>query len=276
MRINKTTSIFAGFLVSALLTGCGGGGGGGDGRGGVSGSNNDKGDYGAGADTAPGIHGIHVGSLSNGMAHTTFVLDDEEFYILYGVPTNGQLFTTGFFQGDGALSNGSLSSPNVRDFSMTGTVKSGSLSASFNPGVSLNGSVTSGSTTLTFTSAPLANSPYNFHTAAKPANLAGAWGITGMQGTAVVLNIGTNGSFTGSEGGCSISGTMTPRASGKNVFDLALTYGPAPCGSPGESIIGVALEYILAGGRQQLVVAGADSTRPTGAVFLGTRSVPGS
>jgi hypothetical protein len=287
MYVVKTTGICAGILVSALLAACGSGNGGGEGGGDSGGVGNGTGNSAAGTGAAPddhtspppspGIHGIHVGSLSNGMTHVTFVLDDEEFYILYGIPTGDRLFTFGFFRGDGALNNGSLSSSDVRDYSLTGPMRSGSLSASFNPGISLNGSVTSGSTTLTFTGAPLASSPYNFHTAANPANLAGAWSITGMRGTAIVLNIGTNGSFTGSAtGGCSVSGTMMPRASGKNVFDLALTYGPAPCEAPGAAITGAALEYMVADRIQQLVVVGTDSARTSGESFLGTRSVPGN
>ncbi|MDB5771249.1 MAG: hypothetical protein JWM42_1623 [Burkholderia sp.] len=280
MDVNKTTSRCAAFLVSAMLAGCGGGGGG-DTR--VGDSSRSNGIGGPGGDVnnlapppTPGIHGLHAGSLtnglSNGLSHAMFVLDDEEFYIMYGIPAGRDLYAVGFFQGDGALNNGSLSAPDVRDYSTTGTVQSGSLSASFKPGVSLNGSVTSGSSTLTFTSAPPPGSPYNFHAAANPANITGAWNIRGMQGMAVVLSIGTNGAFTGSVGvGCSLSGTMTPRASGKNVFDMAFVYGPAPCVSPGVSMMGIALEYRLPDGRQQLVVAGADSGRTMGEAFLGAR-----
>jgi hypothetical protein len=271
MNIKNRTGTCAALIFSAILSGCGGGGGGA-----AAGEDLSPGSGSGPANSIlaviPGIHGIHVGTFSNGLSHATFVLDNEQFYTMYGIPFNGDLAAIGFLQGDGTLSNGSFSSTNLRDYSTTGAVQSGSLSASFNPGVSLNGSITSGTSTLTFTSVPPQGSPYNFNTAANPAKIIGAWSLKDMQGYAVAMDVAADGSFTGSSStGCAFNGTMTPRASGKNVFDLALMFGHAPCALPGVPISGIGLEYLLADGRQQFVVAGANPTRTAGIAFLGTR-----
>lgn len=79
-----------------------------------------------------------------------------------------------------------------------------------------------------------------------------------MSSAVYTLNIGPSGSFTGSTGGCSFSGTTTTRASGKNVFDIALTFGAAPCRQPNHAMSGIALSYPVAGGKRQLVIAGND------------------
>ncbi len=49
-----------------------------------------------------------------------------------------------------------------------------------------------------------------------------------LLGETISLNVGNNGSFSAAGStGCNFSGTLTPRASGKNVFDVALTFGGA-------------------------------------------------
>jgi hypothetical protein len=264
MNTNNLAGMCAGLLFSAVLGGCGGGG--------DSGS-------GSASDMPPTIQAVYEGTFSggtfDGLAHQTFVLDNYQVYAFYGFPING-LVATGFLQGDGTLSNGSFSSNNLKDFSVTGTVQSGTLSASYNQGVSLNGSITSGPTTSTFTGVPLKSSQYNFNTAANPANISGTWSVKDMNADDVTVTIAANGTLngtfsTGPSATCSFSGTMTPRASGKNVFDLALTFGSAPCALATVQISGVAIEYRLPNGKQQFIVAGTDTTRTTGAAFLGTR-----
>jgi hypothetical protein len=266
MNINNLAGTCAGLLFSAVLGGCGGGGG-------DSGS-------GSTSDMPPTVQAVYVGTFSggapfDGLAHQTFVLDNEQFYTFYGIANNG-LIAIGFLQGDGTLSNGSFSSTNLKDFSITGTVKSGTLSASYNRGVSLNGSITSGTTTSAFTGVPLKSSLYNFNIAANLANISGTWSVKDMNADDVTVTIAANGTLngtfsTGLSNGCSFSGTMTPRASGKNVFDLALTFGSAPCALAAVPISGIAIEYHLPGGKQQFIVAGTDTARTKGAAFLGTR-----
>ena len=92
-----------------------------------------------------------------------------------------------------------------------------------------------------------------------------------MNGAELALSIGPTGAFTANWEYCAASGTVTPRASGKNVYDVTLTL---PCGESTDSTLavsGIAVASPLADGRTQLMVAAVDETRTQGAVVFGTR-----
>lgn len=242
------------------LFGCGGGGGGGA----------------TTAAPAPVVaastaEGVYAGTISNGKTHNALVLENDQVYVMYGTMVNGNLMVAGFIQGNGKSNNGSFSASDMRDYSPNGTSPAFSLSATYVKNVSFNGTTTDGTTTVSFTGAPLQNSLYNYNTAANVANIVGAWTITDLAGRPVALNIAASGSFTGSTSGCTFSGTLKPRASGKNVFDAVATFGAAPCLLPSQTVSGIALEYPLTGGGRQLIIAGTDALRNNGAAYLGAR-----
>jgi hypothetical protein len=57
------------------------------------------------------------------------------------------------------------------------------------------------------------------------------------------------------------SGTATPRSSGKNVMNVSVTFGAAPCALPGQTATGIAINYTIAATNQkQLIVAVQDSS----------------
>ncbi|MGI4848778.1 MAG: hypothetical protein ACRYGK_11660 [Janthinobacterium lividum] len=220
---------------------------------------------------------VYDGTFSNGNTHQTFVFDDK-IYTLYGLAFNGQLSVIGLLQGDAVLGNGTVTSPNLKDFSVSGAVQSATLSASYTPGTSFNGSVTEGSNTFTFTGAPSVTSLYNYSSAASLGDLGGAWSVKDMQGTSVDLTIDANGLVTGSTPavapattGCAFTGQVVPSATGKNLFDLTLTYGAAPCKLAGTSVTGIALEYQFTNGKHQLILFGTDAARQNAVTYLGMR-----
>jgi hypothetical protein len=268
--VAATTTIF-----SALLAGCGGGGGGG-GTNGASPTSAASPTSGASPTTAAIVsasaEGVYEGSISNGRSHTTLILENDEFFTLYGSAlSGGGLAVSGFMQGTGKSVNGSFSSSDLRDFFPDGTAVAASLSASYVPKSSLNGSVTESSSAVTFTgTSPLKNSLYIYDTAANLSDIVGVWSMIDLQGSSVILSISTSGAFAGSANGCSFTGGITPRASGKNVFDVALTFGPSPCRLAGKPSSGIAVEYV-SGGKRQLLIAATDTTRTSGTAFLGQR-----
>ena len=75
---------------------------------------------------------------------------------------------------------------------------------------------------------------------------AGTWTVTGLAAETYTLTVnGANGAFTAvpTVAGCSSSGTLTPRSSGKDVFNVSLTTGGAPCLVQNETSTGIALAY---------------------------------
>ena len=95
------------------------------------------------------------------------------------------------------------------------------------------------------------------------ATVAGNWGVTGLQNDDYDLVVAGNGTFTATptdgdplttpDAGCNFTGNFTPRASGKNVFDVAVTTG-AGCALVGEELSGIAMAYPLNAGGTQLVL----------------------
>jgi len=85
------------------------------------------------------------------------------------------------------------------------------------------------------------------------------------------VSIQANGAFTANMSGCAITGNFVARPSGKNVFNMTLTFGAAPCTLPGAGASGVAVAYPLANGKTQLIVAGVNGARSMGTAAFGTR-----
>ena len=91
-------------------------------------------------------------------------------------------------------------------------------------------------------SASFDTSVYNYDTPAVLADITGNWELNLVDGETAPLTISNTGAIAGaSSGGCHFSGTVKPRASGKNLFDLAVTFGAAPCALPGQSTKGIML-----------------------------------
>jgi hypothetical protein len=93
-----------------------------------------------------------------------------------------------------------------------------------------------------------------------------------LDGETATLTVASNGAIAGiSSLGCSFTGTITPRPSGKNVFNTTLTFGGAPCALPGQSASGIALAYPLANGMTQLLAGAATASGSTATAFFAQR-----
>lgn len=215
--------------------------------------------------------GVYEGTASTGRYINSLILENDQYYVLYGSKANGVLNVYGFIQGDGKSDNGNFTSTNLKDFYYDGTVESGSLRATYNVDVSFGGSITEGASVGTFTSAPFQNSLYKYNVAPNLANIVGSWSLTDLSGSVVSFNISSNGTFIAASNGCFFNGTIKPRPSGKNVFDVALIFGSAPCLLAGQSATGIALEYPMENGQRQFLIAGTNILRTNGTAFLGVR-----
>ena len=258
---NKATIPLA-ITTLALLSACGGGSSGG----------NDA-SVGKAEGVYQGTTTTRSGNQSVTFALNALVLEDDEAWVLYGTTnSSGDLTVYGFVQAPGSSGGGTYTSSAVRDFYYNGVVTTGSVSASYVPGQSFNGTLTYPSSFSTFTAMPLTSSTYSYGKPAVIADVAGSWtGNTLGSASTTTLTISNSGVLSGNSSGCLISGSVTPRASGKSVFDVALTFGPAPCALPGQSARGIALSYLLTSGKRQFILAGVTPSRNSGAAFLAIR-----
>jgi hypothetical protein len=216
--------------------------------------------------------GVYTGTISNGNSFDGIVLENGTYYMLYGTSTAGVLYVSGIVTGSGTSNNGSFTSSNLKDYYHTGAVYTGSVSASYGLNNTFIGSVIDAGTTFTFTSTPPISSLYIYNVAANLANISGTWALTDLQGSSISMTIASNGTFNAtSGGGCTFSGTLTPRASGKNIFNLSITFGAAPCSLAGQTASGIGIDYLLSNGLRQFIIAGTNSTQTAGTAAFGTR-----
>lgn len=243
-------------LIGSALQGCGGGGG----------------------DAAPAVsspaEGIYSGTLS-ASTNTDFemlILENGDFWTMYGVNSGSVFRVAGFVQGGSTASGGSLTSTNSKDFGFAPAV-AGTISASYNPAAkTITGTASAGPQSVSFSGGPIPGSLYNYDTPATLAMLQGTWSLASLTGEGIALNVNASGAYTAlSTQGCSFSGSITPRSSGKNVFNVSMSFGPAPCALAGQSASGIAVAYPITGGLTQLLVAAVDSSRTYGAAAFGTR-----
>lgn len=251
-------------LASALLalSACGGGGGGDAGP----------------ASTQPtpttaSAEGVYGGTLSGNTGASAFdliVLDDGTYWALYGSTAANALVVSGFVQGHGTSNSGSFTG-DAKDFGVVPAL-GGTVSAQYTVSPSINGSITTGARAVTFTGGAVPNSTYVYAKPAALGDIAGSWTLQLSEGETLPITVTGTGAITGvASGGCHITATATPRASGKNIFDISLTYGPVPCSLNGQVSTGIAIVYPLSTGGSQLGLAVVDSTRSFGLVGVATR-----
>ena len=253
-------SLVATIFASLLLGGCGG-------------DSNDN------AEEAPRlrIEGGFIGTFTgakNGQAFRQIVLENEDVWMFYGSQAGSAFYVGGLIQGRFTQTGQSLSSTNTVDFGAMAAVP-GSTNAIYDTAAAtLSGTFSSPSFGI---NAPFANasglsSLYNYSNAASLPTIQGNWRTSSIRGRVVDLQVTLGGDISGvSISDCNFSGRIAPRASLKNVFDVSLTLGPAPCGSPGETATGIAIAYPLADGQTELLLAFVNAGRTWGWALSGRR-----
>jgi len=260
----RNHSLIAAMAAASIFSGCGGGGAA------VTGGFT----TGSSSTTTLAVstaQGVYEGVASNGRYFNTLVLENDQYYTIYGNLFNNVFTVAGLITGTGQSGNGGFSSADLKDFTAGGVVLSGSLNASFTPGESFNAVVTESSSATSFAGIAFANTRYIYDTSASLGNIVGTWNMTLLGGMPASLTVAANGGLTGASDGCNFLGTIRSRASGKNVFDVTINFGAAPCVLANQTMTGNAVSYILIDGKRQLLVAASDAARSAVTVLAGGR-----
>ena len=221
--------------------------------------------------SAEGVYsGVLTGSKSSDFV--SLILENGEYWTLYGVNSATSFQIAGILQGTVTSSKGQFTSSDIKDFGFSPAL-AGTASASYETKTNtISGTAKIGTTNIGFNGGPITGSSYNYNTAASLATVSGLWSTTILTGERMTLNIAASGAFSAYTSlGCNGSGTIKPRASGKNVFDVSITTGPAPCLLPNQTGTGVAVTYPLASGKTQLLITAVDLSRNYGSAAFGTR-----
>ena len=254
----RTLAWAAAAFAAVALTACGGG---------------ESASETAGAGGSP--EGVYGGTLtgSTSSAFRMVILENGDLWALYGTQGASTFAVSGLIQGAGAWSQGNYSVAQARDFGFQPAV-AGRLNGRFEgtTAKTISGTGSFAGTTIAFSGGPIAGSLYRYDTPASLTATAGTWTLTAISGEVIALNVASDGRFSGaSNTGCTLSGTLAPRPSGKNVFDMTLAFGQAPCLLAGQGASGIALVTPLATGQSQLIVAGIDAARTVGTAAFGVR-----
>jgi hypothetical protein len=253
----KRTQLNQGMALSALLilSACGGGGGGGSPT---------------PVATSP-MQGVFQGTSSNGKTIDALVLEDGSFWDIYGIPSGSALAVQGVAAGSSTASNGSFTL-SFNDFYTPGnTAVSGTGSGTYS-GTNLVGTLTENGVTGTFNLTAPVTTNYNYNVAATIATVAGSWSGSLLDGETATVNISSSGALTGTSSlGCAVTGTVTPRPSGKNVFNVSVTFGASPCALPNQTSTGIGLTYPLGNGTNQLIVGLVTPSQTKATAFFAIR-----
>lgn len=213
---------------------------------------------------AASAEGAYAGTISNGGSFATVILEDGTFYAPFSAGADG-----GLLYGKGSSNGSQFTVTNGLDFRYTGQQVPLQVSATYTAGESLRGTFTEGDATATFTASAYPASVYDYNAAARLADVEGTWSLASL---GVQVSVSAQGAFSAVIGSCAVGGSLQPRASGKNVFNLAMAFGPScvlnGVDLSGQQLSGIALRVVPQDQAAQLALAALNSNST--AMFLAT------
>lgn len=270
-NVNVLRSLRGGMtvLLTMLVAACGGGGGGG--------GNDD------GGAVSNAAEGLYFGTTDGGQLLNGLVLENGEYYVLYGSATE----IDGLVHGMATARDGLFRSSDARVFDFTdGTRSSATVSASYQARNTLWGTLASAGQTGSFSAryTPL------FEQLVPLSALAGTY--TGITDDSDIIHyaLRSDGSIDGTvyDGSlsCSFRGSMTPRTGGRNVYNVSLRFLGGACAAGTSTATGHAVPVVQDGmttlltaallpGRTDAVAAVATRLAGSGAPSAGGAPVSG-
>lgn len=257
----------AAVAVAAVLAACGGGGGGGGGS-----------DPPVDAGSAEGVWVGRIGrtfTISGMPLHTddqlhALVLPGGEYWLVSSFLASGDAFATGFVTGRGSVVGNTFRDEAATDFAF-GDPPVGPLSVGFAAGGRFDGTLSNSVGGATVNAGWPAPAVHHHAQRASAADIAGTWAVRNAVFTPGTLVVADSGALSGELNGCTVTGTLSPHPSGRNVFVSSVLYGPLPCPVPNQTATGVAFSVGLPDGRRQLSVVGLIPSRTYASAFAGVR-----
>lgn len=220
------------------------------------------------------LQGVFTGTT--GASSSTDILLPTSFYSLYGTRSGNTFVANGIRVGTGAPSiPGGAFIGTYTDFAITGTA-GGTIFVSPTDNDGISGRLHQSGTDLAVNTVRVPVAQYSYNAFANIDFIQGGWSGISLDGSSASLSIGFDGKVTGISGGCAVTGTVTPAASGRNFFNVQLTDDTA-CTSAGAITSAVAVRSSNSAGDQQLLIIGSkvvattSGTRTVGILFAANR-----
>lgn len=248
MQLGKMKTAALGLCVTAMLAACGGGG------------------------SEIPLNSFRAAGMWHGTSDTNrevsaVTLADGRYFAVYS-GAGGNATIGGGVQGTSAVVDGQLVSSDLLSFSVElQPPVTGTFTASVDPFTSITGTATvANQPPATFQ----ANFEEDFRNQPSLAAVAGSYtGEAGFQSGVrpATFNISATGEVTSTINGCSITGTVKPRADG-NAYDLSVLFGGDPCALPNLTFNGIV--FLREGGNHLYSVSRNTAARQT-IVFTGLK-----
>lgn len=222
-RLTGYTAVTAAVAATVLLSACGGGG-----------SDDGQADTGTPPPAATSAEGFWVGKSSTGFDVNLAVLENGDTWGVYA--RSGVLY--GALRGTTTSANGTLSGTGAEVDLSTGAIGTGAYTGTYAPKSSLQVRLAS-NTTFIGNYASVYDQPASLSAVA--GTYTGSGVATGAPVQSAVLNVSASGVVSSPPSlDCSAAGTVKPSASGKNIFDLQITFNGTNCAlGNGASVSGV-------------------------------------
>lgn len=213
--------------------------------------------------TAVAAEGFWSATTTDGLDVTLAILENGE---TWGVYANSGI--AGVLYGNTTTSGSSVSGTGKTFDLVYRTVSSGTFSGTFAPKTSLS---------VTTSDGTVINASYEieYDQPALLSNIAGSYSGEGLSGFSTVqsvpITIAADGSIsTPVDPNCTASGSVTPRSSGKNVFNVSVTFTGTNCAlGNGTTTTGVAYYDTV---DQSLLVLALNAAKSDGFIYAGLKS----
>jgi hypothetical protein len=209
---------------------------------------------------------------SNGDVMDLVLLENGSLYAMSAGSTATTAPLLAFDQGTFIVLGDKLTAQ-VTHYNESRTQGAGAVTGTVVQSTSIAGSATGGST-RNYSVLPTASfdSRYSYNSAASLSSIEGPWvsGYSLENSTPMVFTIDGTGVISGSDR-CSFNGTIQPRASGKNIFDISIRYVATTCYPADTTFSGIAISYIASNGKRQFSAALQDSTKTLGTMLYAQR-----
>lgn len=240
----RSIKMIAALSMAASLVACGGGG--------------DSGP--PAASVTSSAEGFWTGTSSNGKQVAAVILENGE---TWGVYSSGGVLA-GAIYGNINSSDNTISGSGL-DF-YNGTSHAGTLSGNVAPKSSINLTSSSGvSFSGTYSNA--------YEQAASLTNLAGTYSGYGLSARTsaqyIPVTIASNGTISAGDANCAATGTASPRASGKNVFDIQVNFTGNYCALGNGAVVN-GIAYYDASSRS-MIAMGLNGNKTDGFIYLGSK-----
>jgi len=218
------------------------------------------------ATTSASVEGFWNGTTSTGTAVSLAVLENGETWGLYA--SSGYL--AGALNGNTTTSGSGVSISGTEFNFLTQTSNSGSYSGNVTAKETISISAPDG-TKFTGTYDPSYDQPA---TLASVAGTYAGYAVTAevaAQPSTVVIDVNGNvsSSYVSGTLSCATTGTATPRASGKNVFNIQLTFTGNYCALGSGTVVNGVATYDSVS--RQLIAISLNGSKSDGLVFVGSR-----